>query len=376
MPVKIAHRDKKAVAELLADWSERGGVTGPAYFKQLITQAGFPKGIALPWFGAFKGDPSYDAWRLIEFAETIGTNPQDRNAALGSILLPLLPGAGLEDKMFLANVIVAYGLVSSAQIGDELRSKYQIPTASVVAAKVVDGNGPTVGWAPETMQSELQGWFAPDPVWVDVAMMMNATDRARSVCRVEMANGNRGTGLLVGRDLVLTNYHVLAMGLDAPLETLVTNAKQVTLRFGAFRSVGPAAAGQEVRLDPQTPVATASAAHDFVLMRTDESIDNAADIQPYATLANTPAKTDPLYVLQHPEGGPMMVALGRTGVTWVDPQGITVQYTTKVAGGSSGSPCFDNEWKLVALHSRGSTYKGVGMLLASIFEQVKPFLKS
>jgi len=72
----------------------------------------------------------------------------------------------------------------------------------------------------------------------------------------------------------------------------------------------------------------------------------------------------------------MKLALNTNGVTWVDPKLVKIQYTTKVENGSSGSPCFDENWDLVALHHAGAGSKGEGILLQTIFQQIQEHLKS
>jgi endonuclease G, mitochondrial len=233
-----------------------------------------------------------------------------------------------------------------------------------------------VTWARETEELVLQGWFTQDPEWLDVGLLIQAAQRARSVCRVEVGAGLKGTGVLIAPNLVLTNYHVLGGSLEAPASILEQNAASTVLRFGAFSASGiKVADGQQVRLATSNPVVASNPQYDFALLRTDDdAIAKAADVGPFAQIGKMPALKDALYVLQHPQGGPMKLALNTNGVTWIDPGHITLQYTAKVAGGSSGSPCFDAQWNLVALHHAGSTSKGEGILMSSIFERIKEFL--
>lgn len=88
---------------------------------------------------------------------------------------------------------------------------------------------------------------------------------------------------------------------------------------------------------------------DFALLRTSNDIIGAKDVRSFSELGPVPARKDALNVLQHPEGGPMKLALSSNGVTWVNAVTGIIQYLTSADLGSSGSPCFD-AWKLVALH--------------------------
>ena len=56
-------------------------------------------------------------------------------------------------------------------------------------------------------------------------------------------------------------------------------------------------------------------------------------------------------IIQHPSGGPKQIALYHNIVAYADEKRI--QYSTDTLPGSSGSPVFDNSWRVVALHHSG-----------------------
>jgi hypothetical protein len=60
-----------------------------------------------------------------------------------------------------------------------------------------------------------------------------------------------------------------------------------------------------------------------------------------------------LFVLQHPKGGPLKLALKTRSVIGTFDDGARVRYTTPTERGSSGSPCFTPDWELAALHHSG-----------------------
>jgi hypothetical protein len=60
---------------------------------------------------------------------------------------------------------------------------------------------------------------------------------------------------------------------------------------------------------------------------------------------------EPLFIVQHPTGGPLKLALDK--VTGWNLNRTRIRYTTNTEPGSSGSPCFDVNWNLVALHQSG-----------------------
>lgn len=61
----------------------------------------------------------------------------------------------------------------------------------------------------------------------------------------------------------------------------------------------------------------------------------------------------PIFIVQHPEGAQLSLALDTKGVTEINANKTRVHYRTNTEGGSSGSPCFDVNWDLVALHHSG-----------------------
>ena len=65
-----------------------------------------------------------------------------------------------------------------------------------------------------------------------------------------------------------------------------------------------------------------------------------------------------ILIAQHPDGQPMKLALDTDAVDrakgfWLNAPGTRLRYATNTEGGSSGSPCFDFDWRLVALHHYG-----------------------
>jgi hypothetical protein len=62
---------------------------------------------------------------------------------------------------------------------------------------------------------------------------------------------------------------------------------------------------------------------------------------------------DPLMIAQHPDGKPLKLAVDTESVIEVNASQNRVRYATNTEAGSSGSPVFDLDWNLVALHHFG-----------------------
>jgi V8-like Glu-specific endopeptidase len=67
--------------------------------------------------------------------------------------------------------------------------------------------------------------------------------------------------------------------------------------------------------------------------------------------ANPVEKGQRVNIIQHPAGLPKQVSFQNNFVEYSDHQ--VVQYLTSTLRGSSGSPVFNDEWEVVALHHAG-----------------------
>ena len=197
---------------------------------------------------------------------------------------------------------------------------------------------------------------------------------AAQVCYVRVGAGG-GTGFLVDKDLVLTNQHVIA-----PLTDGRASAKDVRCRFdyhqpadgSALTLLSPTdvALAEEWLVDSRPPSdkdwdpslgdATPEEA-DYALVRLAEALGSApvggptGDDQAKPRGWIKPAQPAPvlekgnqLFMLQHPDGEPLQLAIGE--VELFNQRGTRVRHSANSKDGSSGSPCFDSDLRLVALH--------------------------
>lgn len=396
--LKALQENKGARDILIAILTKLAGATKDPdefYYSGVLQQSNLPPAWVTERAGAKTVSPKIGATQLLNWAiaRNVNIHPQYRDyTAVGSILEPLFDMVGWEDARQLAAIIVAYRLYMNPARLQELMEKYKIPAPAAGTGEHADDLRLVLGEAGEAVgppfqwrggdEKDLQAfWKQPD--YFDVGFLMRATEAARAVCRIVLPTKERfGTGFLIEPGLLLTNYHVLKDEED-PDDDIAANVAEAELYFGYVT----AADGKEVEVRPfklagEGPLAFSEAgALDFALLKVEDGVKYENSIRP---LPNRPlpggikAGDKSLNVVQHPGGETMKVALSSNGVTSVEEQDGLIQYVSKTAGGSSGSPCFNNEWKLVALHHAevptlfGSRREGI--LYSRVFEKIKGLL--
>lgn len=171
--------------------------------------------------------------------------------------------------------------------------------------------------------------------------------RARSVVKITRADGSCGSGFLTTENLVVTNNHVLPS---------VETAASARADFGyEIDSEGDVQSPVGFRLRPDVRFQT-SKENDWTVVRIDGDANRDWGAIP---LVKTSAVSDQFVnIIQHPGGGPKQIALYHNVVTFVD--ATRVQYLTDTMHGSSGSPVFDTEWRVVAIHHAGGLLRQPG----------------
>lgn len=192
-------------------------------------------------------------------------------------------------------------------------------------------------------------------------LSINFLDRGRragdSVCRIKlpMEGGLAyGTGFLVGPRLLLTNNHVLA----SPRE-----AAQAEAEFGYEHDLdGVLKDPIQFNLDPDELFFTSSEV-DFTLVAVAPMSENGVPVDRYGWLPLIPlvGKTvdgEWVTIIQHPQGGAKQIAIHASQIVKLDPDKVAVDlthfihYSTDTEPGSSGSPVFNDQWQVVALHHK------------------------
>lgn len=183
----------------------------------------------------------------------------------------------------------------------------------------------------------------------------------KKICRISYAldaGDVRGTGFLLARDLVLTNYHVMEGVIRGK-----AGAATVQINFGYAETEQGISAGQVVRLSADWNVASApysaADAHeggqpepgelDFTLMRLAQPV---GDTLGWFKLQDVRPKVGDtiVFVLQHPEGKPLKQSIGMLRDSTTP---LRLRYDADTEPGSSGAAVLDQRLELVALHHAG-----------------------
>ncbi|HMQ34728.1 MAG TPA: effector-associated domain EAD1-containing protein, partial [Chloroflexaceae bacterium] len=210
------------------------------------------------------------------------------------------------------------------------------------------------------------------------------------VCRVEVATNEwraYGTGFLLGPDVVITNYHVVEAVIAGERGETTHNrprarARDVALRFDYTRLADGTVlnSGTVYRLaddwlidaSPPSPFDSRPGAGepgpdelDYALLRVEGAPGShpigertVPEAHPRGWIACAQSSIplspgSPLFIVQHPQGEPLKLALDTDAVIGMNANGTRVRYRTNTERGSSGAPCFNSNWELVALHHAG-----------------------
>ncbi|MGY2901007.1 lysozyme family protein/endonuclease/exonuclease/phosphatase family metal-dependent hydrolase/predicted regulator of Ras-like GTPase activity (Roadblock/LC7/MglB family) [Bradyrhizobium sp. URHC0002] len=160
-----------------------------------------------------------------------------------------------------------------------------------------------------------------------------------------------GTGFLVAKNILLTNHHVLnstdVAGRAAVDFTFEVSAAE--LATGIQEPSGPSA--RRYRLDPAklfitSPVAGVGLDYTFVWIE-DEAEPTFGSIA-MTRASFSVAERERAFIIHHPSGRGRRVSLDENDVLRITTS--VVRYTTDTMPGSSGSPVFNRQGRLIALH--------------------------
>jgi endonuclease I/V8-like Glu-specific endopeptidase len=185
--------------------------------------------------------------------------------------------------------------------------------------------------------------------FADIVFLERALAVSRTVAFVRIARGGSGTGFMVSPRLMITNNHVLGSKSDAAGSELIFD-------FQLDRQGAPMAT-RRFTLLPEEFFAT-DVDLDFTLVAVSEKNKDGDLLSAYGWNKlygeeGKAVKDDPVNIIQHPLGQPKQLVLRSNRVVALPDKTPYIHYETDTEPGSSGSPAYNDQWEVIALHHAG-----------------------
>jgi endonuclease I/V8-like Glu-specific endopeptidase len=268
--------------------------------------------------------------RAIERVSDDARDSESVASSTKAILRGELAPTAIEDPLRIARRAVSAGFA---------------PTVGAVLAPV---GGPTTAETLAAVYERVLG----EADFLGSRFLFTGAARAEAVCRVVIRSASRavvgyGTGFLVSPSVVMTNNHVLESA---------DQAAPSAIQFGYREDVGgtlhPVV---EFDLDPARLFET-SVELDFTLVAVEPSNGSGqrVDSNGWIPLLGGSGKSltgERVNIIQHPSGEPQQVVIHDNLI--IEVVDDFLRYVADTRRGSSGSPVFNNDWDLAALHHSG-----------------------
>ncbi|MFN7937760.1 MAG: DNA/RNA non-specific endonuclease [Bryobacteraceae bacterium] len=178
----------------------------------------------------------------------------------------------------------------------------------------------------------------------------------KAVARILLPNGvPEGTGFLISDRLLITNNHVIPTAKAA--ETMFAE-------FGYEIDLGKRTpAPVRFRLDPKAFFETDDRDDlDYTVVALGAPLTSGTATTPFGRCPLSAAEMkhtvgEPINIVEHPDGDYKQVVVRENRL--VHRGGTVLHYLTDTEPGSSGSPVFNDQWQVVALHHWGGPHREV-----------------
>lgn len=195
-------------------------------------------------------------------------------------------------------------------------------------------------------EKKLEKLIGPANTLLRISWLAKGLDASKAVCRIVTADGRPvGTGFLTDGGYLFTNNHVINTKQTA--EQLLA---EFNYEFGLDNKLRERTT---YKFDPSDFITSGQDELDFTRIKVVDKPDmplrqwGIVEFAPDAV----PAVSDPVNIIQHPNGQDKQIALNANEVMHLD--GRFLHYAADTLPGSSGSPVFNQQWKVVALHHAG-----------------------
>lgn len=208
-----------------------------------------------------------------------------------------------------------------------------------------------------TSDEKLEKILGSKDHFLKISWLYKGIQASRSVCQVIRADGVKGTGFVLKNGYLMTNYHVIPNKDKTATSKIVFDYEEDL--YGNMRKTS------EFFLEPDDTWFSPVAEFDCAYVKIRDNQENPVSNWGFLELDNfaEPQIGDPVTIIQHPLGSAKQIALTANKILGIsDPK---LFYETDTERGSSGSPVFNNEWKVIALHHAGKTEEDGGLLINS-----------
>jgi V8-like Glu-specific endopeptidase len=225
----------------------------------------------------------------------------------------------------------------------------------------------------------LDFWFLSAGALAGKSVVKLLVPRYENGVPVMGNNGPRrtaGTGWLLTDQHVMTNHHVVKarkQGEGAVSEAdLRLQGANTTVKFDYNEADDT---GNDVDADK---LEAWDEGLDFAVLQLKTAVEpKPLQIQKLSVIF-TPGTYMPVNIIQHPSGHPKRIAIRNNLLTSADDNSI--RYFTDTLTGSSGSPVFDDAWRVIALHRgsqsvRGVSFQGRDVAVVNVGTQITAILK-
>lgn len=206
-----------------------------------------------------------------------------------------------------------------------------------------------------TPAENLERILGPVNHLVKINWLEKGIKASKSVCQVQLSNGKKGTGFILENNYLLTNHHVISTPADAATAKIIFDYEEDL--FGNQRTTS------EYFLDSTNCKFSDTEQLDYAYIKIKDNPTNPISKWGFLELDtfSDPQVNNPVTIIQHPLGQTKQIALTANKIIGIN--GHRLLYETDTESGSSGSPVFNNEWKVIALHHAGLTEEDGGLVI-------------
>jgi V8-like Glu-specific endopeptidase len=206
-----------------------------------------------------------------------------------------------------------------------------------------------------TSESNLEKILGPTSNLLKVNWLQKAINASKSVCQVVRNDGQKGTGFIVKGGYLMTNFHVLPNADRASKAKIVFDFEEDLL--------GNSRKTSEFFLDATDAKFSKVSEFDYAYIKIKDNPANPLSQWGHLEVDtfSEPQIDQPVTIIQHPLGQTKQIALTANQVLGIN--GNKLLYRTDTEPGSSGSPVFNNDWKVIALHHAGVGEEDGGLVI-------------